>query len=120
MDKKIEVGLMLDFYGQLLNEKQEDIVEMYYNQDLSLSEIAEILGITRQGVHDYLKRSENTLYSMESKLKLLERFLDQKSRITEALQLVNVLECDINDNKIEDINNRIKAIKGILENVISN
>lgn len=120
MDKKIEVGLMLDFYGQILNEKQEDIVQMYYNQDLSLGEISEILGITRQGVHDYLKRSENTLYTMESKLGLLERFLDQKNRIAEVLQLVNVLECDINDNKFEDVNNRIKSIKDILENVISN
>ena len=56
MDKKLTVSLLLDFYGQVLSEKQFQIMDYYYNDDLSLREISEILGITRQGVHDTIKR----------------------------------------------------------------
>lgn len=75
MEDKIYWGYLYDFYGELLNEHRRSIFESYVIDDLSLSEIAEIQGITRQGAHDVIKRSIAALEEYESKLKLLERFL---------------------------------------------
>ena len=72
LSKRIEIGLLLDYYGSLLSETQYNFAEMYYNQDLSLSEISEIKGITRQGIHDSIKRTEALLLGFEDKLKILE------------------------------------------------
>lgn len=74
MEKNIEISLLFDFYGQLLKEQQQKAVSLYYNDDLSLSEIALDLGITRQGVRDCIKRSEAQLYAYEEKLGLMARF----------------------------------------------
>lgn len=70
MPKDLRVGLLLDYYGDLLTEKQRTLVDLYYNQDLSLSEIAENEGITRQGVRDGIKRAELLMLEMEEKLRL--------------------------------------------------
>lgn len=74
MDKNIEISLLYDFYGQLLSTKQQQAVALYYNDDYSLSETAEVMGITRQGVRDLVKRSESELYEYEEKLGLYKRF----------------------------------------------
>ena len=74
MEKNIEISLLYDFYGQLLKDQQKQAVTLYYNDDLSLSEIASELGITRQGVRDCIKRSETLLYNFEEKLGLYKRF----------------------------------------------
>lgn len=74
MDKKLTVSLLLDFYGQVLSEKQFQIMDYYYNDDLSLREISEILGITRQGVHDTIKRSEAFLEELEQSLGLYAKW----------------------------------------------
>lgn len=71
--KNLEISVLLDYYGSLLPDKQRELTELYYNEDLSLSEIAENEGITRQGVRDSIKRAENTLASIESKLGLVLR-----------------------------------------------
>ena len=78
--KDLNVSLLMDFYGNLLPEKQQDMLEQYYQEDLSLSEIADNSGITRQGVHDNIKRAVAELKNYEEKLGLLTRF----SEITEA------------------------------------
>ena len=74
MGKNMEIALLLDFYGDMLTEKQRDVMELYYNQDLSLAEIAENDGITRQGVRDSIKRAETQLLDMEERLGLARRF----------------------------------------------
>ena len=74
MAKNLQFSCLLDIYGQLLTEKQRDAVELYYNEDLSLSEISEHLGITRQGVRDSIKRAENLLLDCEEKMGLAARF----------------------------------------------
>lgn len=74
MAKDFNISLLLDFYGPMLTEKQKRIVEYYYDDDLSLSEIAENEGITRQGVRDFVKRAEGQLLEMEEKLGLAHRF----------------------------------------------
>ena len=58
MSKNLDVAVLLDFYGAMLTDKQRDAIDLYYNQDLSLSEIAELQNITRQGVRDSIKRGE--------------------------------------------------------------
>ena len=70
MAKNLEIALLFDFYGDMLTEKQRDVVELYYDNDLSLSEIAENEGITRQGVRDSIKRAEAQLLEMEDRLHL--------------------------------------------------
>lgn len=87
MDKNIEISLLFDFYGQLLSSKQYEAVSLYYNDDLSLSETAEVMGITRQGVRDLVKRSEAELYEYEEKLGLYERF----KRVGEYAQNIRTL-----------------------------
>ena len=74
MGKNLEIALLLDFYGEMLTEKQRDMVHYYYNDDLSLAEIAENEGITRQGVRDSIKRAEAQMLEMEERLGLYRRF----------------------------------------------
>jgi len=77
--KNLKVSYLLDFYGNLFSQKQREILEMYYQEDMSLSEIASVAQMTRQGVYDNIKRGEKEILSLEAKLKLMDRFL--KSRI---------------------------------------
>ena len=71
---RLERSMLLDFYGELLTEKQRDCFDMHYNEDLSLSEIAEQLGISRQGVWDNIRRAESALKEIEEKTGLIRRF----------------------------------------------
>lgn len=84
MAKDLRISLLLDFYGEMLTEKQRDVVELYYNEDLSLAEIAAHSKITRQGVRDSIKRAEATLLELEDRLGLAKRF----RRIQEGLDTI--------------------------------
>ena len=84
MAKNLEISFLLDFYGDMLTEKQRDVVELYYNEDLSLAEIAAHSGITRQGVRDSIKRAESQLLEYEDRLHLAARF----RRIEEVLSSI--------------------------------
>lgn len=81
MEKIVEQGLLYDFYGELLTEHQKKIYEDVVYNDLSLAEIAKENGISRQGVHDLVRRCDRSLQEYEDKLHLVERFLKIKSRI---------------------------------------
>ena len=72
--KRVEIGFLLDLYGNILTEKQKLSMDLYFQQDFSLSEIAEQLGITRQAVRDSLLRAETALYDTEARLGLMKRF----------------------------------------------
>lgn len=78
MAKDLKISYLLECYGKLLTEKQFRVVDMYYNEDLSLAEIAEIEAITRQGVRDFLKKAEAQLNELENKLHLLKKVNDLK------------------------------------------
>lgn len=84
MPKNLYISALLDVYGAYLNEKQRELCEYYYNDDLSLAEIAENVGITRQGVRDLIKRAEQTLVSLEEKCRYCERFLELKELSVKA------------------------------------
>ena len=73
-EKKLEISVLCDVYGELLGEKQREALELYYNEDLSLSEIAENTGISRQGVRGQIKYAEAQLTEYESKLGLSEKY----------------------------------------------
>lgn len=87
--KSYEDSLLLDFYGNLLTEKMRLTLDMYLNDDLSLTEIAEEEEISRQGVHDTVKRGLAQLNTYEDKLGLVKRFLEQKESVTEAIDLID-------------------------------
>ena len=89
MAKNMEMSFLFDFYGDMLTAKQRDVVELYYDNDLSLSEIAENAGITRQGVRDSIKRAEAQLLEMEDRLGLARRFREmsqQRETLVQAAQ----------------------------------
>lgn len=89
MDKLTRINLLFDFYGAMLTERQRKFIDLYYCHDLSLGEISEQFGVSRQSVHDTLKRSEDSLRGFEEKLGLLEKFLDQRDRLDRALRHLN-------------------------------
>ncbi len=89
MDKILEQSLLYDFYGELLSEKRRNIYEASMFEDLSLGEIAESEGISRQAVHDTLRHCEKALNDYESKLHLVEKFIRIKDDITEIEKLVS-------------------------------
>ena len=74
MAKDLEMGYLLDFYGEVLTEKQREMLRQYYNDDLSLSEIGENFGITRQGARDAIKHGENALKELEEKVGFAARY----------------------------------------------
>ena len=100
-EKDMTVGLLLDFYGEILTEHKRNILDMYYNEDFSLSEIAEQIGISRQGVRDAIVKSSNELRFYEKKLGLANRFSKMKAsvekirRISEDLSLPEELTREI-------------------------
>ena len=81
--KAYRMAMLYDFYGQLLTERQRDFFDLHYNEDLSLSEIAEHYAITRQGVHDALARAEAVLMEMEEKTGLVRRYESLRDSLTE-------------------------------------
>lgn len=87
MEKIVEQGLLYDFYGELLTEHQKKIYEDVVYNDFSLGEIAEEYGISRQGVHDLIRRCNNSLQEYENKLHLIERFLTIRDRIGQLQQI---------------------------------
>lgn len=104
MNEILEQALLYDFYGELLTSHQKEIYEQFVLEDLSLSEIAESAGISRQGVHDLIKRCNKTLEGYEAKLHLVEKFLSIKEkvhRMNELLEKKDLRECGA--GWIEDI-----------------
>ena len=87
----LEMTLLFDYYGDLLTERQRSCVDMRYNQDLSLSEIAEELGVSRQGVYDNLSRAEALLRNMEEKTGCVQRATETRKAVREILDAANKL-----------------------------
>ncbi len=96
--KDMKISLLLDFYGDVLSERRREIMEMYYNEDLSLAEIAEITSISRQGVRDSVKKSEQELISLEETLGLAKRFDNIKREIVSITKQIEELSKSADDN----------------------
>lgn len=98
IEKKVRLGNLFAFYGQLLTEKQQEILRLYYIHDLSLGEISENLGISRQAVYDTLKRTQKLLEEYEKKLGLLNKFMKTRYKINELVVSIDDLIEDVNKN----------------------
>ncbi len=85
MAKNLSIVLLLDCYGELLTERQRDVAELYFNEDLSLTEIAEARGITRQAVRDSIRHSEQALLEMEEKLGMAKRITTMRDCLSSIL-----------------------------------
>jgi len=109
LNRVIEIGLLFDFYGKLLTDRQQKAMLLYYYDNLSLSEIAERLNISRQGVYDHLHRGENLLKDYENKLGLIAKYKILKDKIEELLQYLSNQEID--DDIKKDLNLRLNRIK---------
>ena len=103
MEKFVEQTLLYDFYGELLTERQQQVYDSVVLEDYSLSEVAEDLGISRQGVHDMIKRCNHTLEEYESRLHLVEKFLC----IRKQVQKIKELAVGYNAGEITEISNKI-------------
>ncbi len=88
-EKNLNVGYLLDFYGELLPERKRTVLEMYYNEDYSLAEIAEEIGISRQGVRDIIKKTEADLFFYEEKLGLAKKLLRVEAYSESLFHLAN-------------------------------
>lgn len=105
MAKDLSVSVLLDFYGELLTKKQAEALELYYNQDLSLAEIAEETGVSRQGVRAFIKQGENHLAEFEEKLGMAKRFAEI-SRLVAEIEKVLPKDSEA-AKKIEEIKKRL-------------
>lgn len=85
--KDLNIVFLLDFYGDVLTDRRRDALDFYYNNDMSLSEIAEEMGISRQGVRDLIKKAEEELHFYEEKLGLAKKFEDAQKHAEKALSL---------------------------------
>ena len=113
--KNLDVVLLADFYGEMLTDNQRKFIEYYYSDDLSLSEIAQNEGITRQGVRDAVKRAETQLFDMEKKLGFAER----TRKITEALDVVmenieKINKYNMNISLSREVNDAVVNIKSAI------
>lgn len=111
MDKTLRDSLLMDFYGELLPKRQKDVIKLYYEEDLSLSEISEEFGISRQGVHDALKKGQLSLAEYEKTLGLIQKFQDQRQKIRElSKELESIIDNKQGDVNLEENLNRIKEL----------
>ena len=92
--KDMMFPVLLDTYGVLLTDRKREILDYYYNEDYSLAEISEITGISRQGVRDAIKKSEDEIYSFEAKLKMVEKSREQSARIDEITALLEEISSE--------------------------
>lgn len=113
MDKIIERGLLFDFYGELLTEHQQKIYSEAVFNDLSLSELSEEEGISRQGIHDLIKRCDKSLQDYENKLGLIKRFQQIKTEIGNIETLIE------SNNSLEEASKKdlIKRLNSIVEDL---
>ena len=108
------IPLLFGATGEILTEKQQDVIDYYYNDDLSLAEISEHLGITRQGVRDSIKRAEATLIEMEEKLGLAKRFREIQHGLDKIISEAHAIEEDsVRGATIREITQHTTEIVGI-------
>ena len=108
MEKNVKVSMLCEIYGKLLTEKQLEVLNDYYNNDLSLSEIAENNNITRQAVRDIIKKGENKLFELEEKLLFMEKMMKQEKVLEEVLNELTKIQEVSSDKKVEKILNHVR------------
>lgn len=110
MSNNIELSLLYDFYGSLLNDAQRKVIQLYVNDDLSLSETAEILNISRQGVRDTLKRASSKLFFYERKLGLYKQTKQNRENLSKIIENADIIDESIDDEELKVKIDEIKII----------
>jgi predicted DNA-binding protein YlxM (UPF0122 family) len=120
MAKNLKMVNLLDFYGSMLTEKQQEVAHLYFDEDLSLSEIAELLGITRQGVRDYVKKIENALSYFEEKLQMAESYEKMQLRAHQIKETIDLLG-QYNQKYLfsAELTKRLKLISELTEKMLT-
>ena len=108
MEKNVKVSMLCQIYGKMLTEKQYQVINDYYNNDLSLSEIAENNNITRQAVRDIIKKGENKLFEYEEKLQIMKTTLRNEKKIEDILEQISEIQTNYSDKKIAKILENVK------------
>ena len=108
MEKKVQIGMLCEIYGNLLTKRQLNILNDYCNEDLSLTEIAENNKITRQAVNDIVKKGESKLLEYEQKLGIMKKTIDQEKQIQNILSELSKITDSSSDKKIEKILNSVR------------
>ncbi len=108
MEKNVKVSMLCQIYGELLTEKQFKFLDDYYNNDFSLSEIAENNGITRQAVRDNIVKGENKLFEYEEKLGIMKKTLKQEQQIVKILSELTKIQTKFSDEEIASILENVK------------
>ena len=112
MEEIVELSLLFDFYGEMLGDHKKQIFEDYVLNDLSLAEIADEEGISRQGVHDIVKRCTKQLKEYEAALHLVEKFQNMKKKLTDVSELLTI---EVSNNS----NQNLEKAKSILNEVMT-
>ncbi|NLM36467.1 MAG: putative DNA-binding protein [Clostridiales bacterium] len=110
MEDHIEMSMLMDFYGVLLTDKQQEIMNLYYNENLSLAEISELTNTSRQAVHDIIKRCHKLLIEYEIKLKLKEKVLKKLEKKKAALKYLEDIRNDSTEPVIKEKIDKLEEI----------
>lgn len=114
------ISLLYDFYGQLLSKRQDQVMKLYHEENLSLSEIAEEFDISRQGVHDALKNAEKALKEYENKLGLVDKFRESSDAVKEIDSImdsvIHVLQKEKSETVLRTVED-LKKVKSIIDNL---
>lgn len=116
IDKIMEASLLYDFYGQLLTQRKQQVMELYHEENLSLAEIAQEFGISRTAVHESLKSAEKSLAEYEEKLGLVNKFMKSKEAISQIDRSIDRLIEDHAD-KDEDLARELESIKLVINSL---
>lgn len=111
MEKIARRSLLFDFYGLLLTDKQQEIYDLYYQQDLSLGEIAEIQNVSRQAVFDLLRRTEEALENYDSKLGLVQRYLESREILINIKKEIGKLGLGYSGSQLDTITNLLNKLE---------
>ena len=119
IDEITQASLLYDFYGQLLSKRQSEVMELYHEENLSLAEIAEEFGISRQGVHDTLKKAEHLLTEYENRLGLVAKLMKSRHAIAEIDRIIDgiidSLTSSIEDkSEYKEAATKLQEVKGII------
>ena len=112
LEKTIEINLLFDYYGELLTDKQQEAMKLYYYHDLSLAEISEKLDISRQGVYDHLHRGEDILRDYEEKIGLINRYNKFKKEIDNLI--IEIDELELTDEQKSNLKEKVSNLKNYL------
>ncbi|MBE6611620.1 MAG: DNA-binding protein [Ruminococcaceae bacterium] len=112
-EKELEMGYLLDFYGQLLTDNRREAAELYYNEDLSLAEIAEHAGITRQGVRDHIAKAKAQLTAFEEALGLAAKFREIEHTLADVIPRLEALRDSAEGDTREMLDDIIKKTRTI-------